>query len=100
MLHRRERNTNKRRGTVAVLCAASFTGILFLTALAIDDGNLMAASRQAQNYADAAALSGCIKLANLNAAGTTPTAGVITTAATLADTQNSKLDAAAQGCCV
>jgi hypothetical protein len=89
MLYRQERNANKRRGTVAVLCATSFTGILFLTALAIDDGNLMAASRQAQNYADAAALTGCIKLANLHAAGTTPTADLIKTAATLADTQNS-----------
>ena len=57
--------------------------------MAIDDGNLRAASRQAQNFADAAALTGCIKLANLNAAGTTPTASAITTAATLADTQNS-----------
>jgi hypothetical protein len=74
---------------VAVLCAACFTGILFLSALAIDDGILMATSRQAQNYADAAALTGAIKLANLHAAGTTPTGSVITTAATLADTQNS-----------
>ena len=89
MFHRQKSETSSRRGAVAVLCAACFTGILFLTALAIDDGNLMALSRQAQNYADAAALTGCIKLANLQAAGTTPTAGVITTAATLADTQNS-----------
>lgn len=89
MLHRKESNTKKRRGAVAVLCATCFTGILFLTAMAIDDGNLRAASRQAQNFADAAALTGCIKLANLNAAGTTPTASAITTAATLANTQNS-----------
>ena len=89
MLHRQKLNSSKRGGAVAILCAACFTGILFLTALAIDDGNLMAASRQAQNYADAAALSGCIKLANMNAAGTTPTLSAITTAATLADTQNS-----------
>ena len=89
MYHRRESTTSRRGGAVAVLCAACFTGILFLTALAIDDGNLMAASRQAQNYADAAALSGCIKLATMQGASQTPTSSAITTAATLADTQNS-----------
>lgn len=88
MLQGRMVSGTERRGTVAILCAACFAGILFLTALAIDDGNLMAASRQAQNYADAAALSGCVKLATMNGAGQAPNASAITAAATLANTQN------------
>jgi Putative Flp pilus-assembly TadE/G-like len=79
---------SRRRGTVAVLSAACFTGILFLTALAIDDGQLMACSRQAQNYCDAAAIAGCIKLASMQANGQTPTSDAITTAATLCNTEN------------
>ena len=88
MVFRQGSTTRKRRGVVAVLCAACFIGIVFLAALAIDDGNLMATSRQAQNYADAAALCGAIKLAKMQGAGQTPTLDAITTAATLADTQN------------
>jgi hypothetical protein len=69
------------------LICVSFTAILFLTALAIDMGNLMAARRHAQNCCDAAALAGCIKLAALQAQGT-PTQQPIQDAANLSATHN------------
>jgi Flp pilus assembly protein TadG len=73
---------------VAILTGVSLTGILFLTALAIDCGNAMAARRQAQNCCDAAALTGCIELATLQAQGTTPTLAQIQAAVNLSATNN------------
>jgi len=66
---------------VLQLACVTFIGILFLGALAIDGGNLLAARRQAQNCCDSAALAGCIKLATVQAQGGTPTAAQLFSAA-------------------
>jgi Flp pilus assembly protein TadG len=81
-----------RRGNVAVLAAVSFIGILFLSALAIDSGMMLAARRQAQNCADAGALAGCIQLASIQAQGNTPTQQQIATAVNLSLGHNNFTD--------
>ena len=45
MYLRTEKRTDRRHGTTAILLCLCMTGILFLTAMAIDLGNLMAARR-------------------------------------------------------
>lgn len=90
MYRRSGKSTDRRRGATLVLACVSFTGILFLSALAIDMGNLMAARRHAQNCCDAAALAGCVKVANLLASGTMPTqANAQAAAQTSIDNNNS-----------
>jgi Flp pilus assembly protein TadG len=73
---------------VLILACVCFTAILYLTALAIDMGNLMAQRRHAQNCCDAAALTGCIELATLKAQGSTPSLSNIQTAVNLSATHN------------
>jgi hypothetical protein len=68
------------------------TGILYLTAMAIDMGNMMATRRQAQNCSDATALAGCIQLASLNGQGTTPTSQNIKDAVNLSLKHNGYTD--------
>src|SRR4051812_281840 len=82
----------RRRGSTLVLTCFCLTAILFLTALAIDGGNEMAERRQAQNCCDAAALTGCIKLAKLKAAGSTPTLQDVKDAVNLSATHNNYTD--------
>lgn len=93
-MYRADRKTvnNPRRGTSMVLVGISLTGLLFLTALAIDATSLMAARRQAQQGCDAAALGGCIQLASTLASGGTPTASAIQAAALQAAAQNQYLN--------
>jgi hypothetical protein len=62
-----------RRGVTLVVTCLSLMGIVFLTALAIDCGNMMSQRRQAQNCCDAAALAGCLNLSSSLANGQTPT---------------------------
>ncbi len=78
----------RRRGATLALTLICLTGIVLLSALAIDCGNMMAQRRQAQNCADAAALAGCIKVANLYAQGTTPDATTVGTAVTTSASGN------------
>jgi Flp pilus assembly protein TadG len=78
----------RRRGAVAVLTGVCMIGILYLTALTLDAGSLMAARRHAQNCTDAAALAGCIELAKTQAQGNTVTLAGIKTAVNLAASQN------------
>jgi len=78
----------RRRGVVAVLSCVCFIGILFLTALAIDAGDQMAARRHAQNCVDAAAMAGCLQLASTQASGGTASLTAITGAANLSATHN------------
>jgi Flp pilus assembly protein TadG len=70
MYRRIDTSAKRRRGATLILTGVSLTAILFLTALAIDMGNLMAARRHAQNCCDAAALAGCIQLATVQSKGT------------------------------
>jgi hypothetical protein len=88
MYMRQDGHLTQRRGTVLLLACVTFIGILFLGALALDGGNMLAARRQAQNCADAGALAGAIEIAKLNGQGTTPTSALVTTAVTNALTQN------------
>jgi Flp pilus assembly protein TadG len=83
---------NRRRGTVLQLACVTFIGILFLGALAIDGGNLLAARRQAQNCCDSAALAACIKLAAVQAQGGTPTVAQVSTAANEALSANNYIN--------
>lgn len=85
-------NRDRRRGTVLVLTCLFLTGVLFLTALAIDSGNIMATRRHAQNCADAAALAGSVKLAKLKSQGTTPTLQDIRAAVNLSAGHNNYTD--------
>jgi Flp pilus assembly protein TadG len=86
------RGALRRRAATALLTCVCLTAVLFLAALAIDMGNLMAARRQAQNCADAAALSGCIQLASLQAQGSAPTLAKIKSAALLSASHNNYVD--------
>src|SRR5437868_6947329 len=81
-----------RRGATLAMTVICLMGILFITALAIDSGNEMAERRHAQNCADAAALTGCIKLASLKVAGSTPTAQNIKDAVNLSAGHNGYTD--------
>jgi Flp pilus assembly protein TadG len=73
---------------VLQLACVTFIGILFLGALAIDGGSMLAARRQAQNCADAGALAGAIEIATVLGQGGTPTANQVSTAVTNALTAN------------
>jgi uncharacterized membrane protein len=78
----------QRRGATLLLACASFAGIVFLFALAIDGGLMMAERRHAQNCCDAAALAGCVQLAALQAKGLTPSLVGIQQAAETSATNN------------
>jgi hypothetical protein len=82
----------RRRGTSMVLTCASMTGILYLTAMAIDCGNMQAARRQAQNCCDAAAITGCLYVSRTLTNSGTPTASNVSTAAKLSATNNNYVD--------
>ena len=82
------KRSRQRRAAVAVLTCLSLTGILFLSAMAIDNTSLMAARRHAQNCCDAAALAGTLELAQLTAAGSTATLSQIQTAVYNSATNN------------
>src|SRR5262249_1211748 len=82
------RQAQPRRGNTLVLTSICMTGILGMTALAIDGTNEMAMRRQAQECCDAGALTACIKLASLNASSGTPTTTNLTAAANLSLSNN------------
>jgi Flp pilus assembly protein TadG len=83
---------SRRHGATAIMTCACMTGILFLAAMAIDAGNLLAARRHAQNCCDAAALAGAIKLATLQAQGSTPGNSDITGAVNTSASHNNFTD--------
>ncbi len=87
-----QRNSRRRPGAVLVLTCISLVGILFLTALAIDSGNMMSQRRHAQNCADASALAGCIYLAKAQANGTAFTVQDIKNAANVSASNNGYVD--------
>ncbi len=88
----RPNHAGRRRGAVLVLTCLFLTAVLFLTALAVDSGNMMATRRNAQNCVDAAALAGCIELAKLKAQGSTPTLQNIKDAVNLSAGHNNYTD--------
>src|SRR3989442_1263821 len=92
MYLRTEKRTDRRHGTTAILLCLCMTGILFLTAMAIDLGNLMAARRHAQNCCDAAALAGCIQLTSVQAQGQTPSQSSINDAVIQSANSNNYTD--------
>jgi Flp pilus assembly protein TadG len=82
----------RRLGSTLVLTAVCMTGILFISALAIDSGNMMAQKRHAQNCCDAAALAACIELSKTLAAGNTATQSALQTVAQTSSTNNGFTD--------
>jgi putative Flp pilus-assembly TadE/G-like protein len=63
MMNARRSRAHDERGAVLVHVALAMLTLIAFSALAIDYGALLAARRQAQNAADAAALAGAISLA-------------------------------------